>query len=261
MTDHQFTLKTLSGIFKAAMVDELVTRNPVAAIPRGKVQDKEPDPYPQDEADKLIAELYATLTGRMLIYAYYYEVSFYTGMRPCELMALRPEEIDIERRRVRVCRVMVDGKIHERVKTKYARTDPLNERALKALKGALAMSGSASYLFQPADGRGEFIASENTPKRYLVKAIQSLDFKWRRQYATRHTYATICLMAGMTPAFVAKQLGHSVHILLSTYARWIDSDQDMLETQKLNLGQGGNVATDDPGPCSSQFRSQPLAAP
>lgn len=32
---------------------------------------------------------------------------------------------------------------------------------------------------------------------------------------TRHTYATMCLVAGMNPAFIAAQLGHSVQVLLS----------------------------------------------
>ena len=238
-TDRKFALNTLSGIFKAAVADELATRNPVAAIPRGKAQAKEPDPYPQDEADHIIAKLHATLAGKLRVYAHYYEAAFYTGLRPCELLALRPEEIDIERKRLRVCRVMVQGEIHERVKNKYARTVLLNDRAIKALEGALAMNSKGRYVFEPVDGRGEYIASENTPKRYLVAAVELLGFKWRKQYATRHTYATMCLMAGMTPAFVAKQLGHSVQVLLTTYARWIDSEADFMELNKLNTGGTG----------------------
>ncbi|SED40198.1 hypothetical protein SAMN05421553_2592 [Pseudomonas anguilliseptica] len=75
---------------------------------------------------------------------------------------------------------------------------------------------------------------QTIPKCYLAAALKQLGIRPRRQYATRHTYATVCLMAGMTPAFVAKQLGHGVQVLLDTYARWIDSDADMLELEKLN---------------------------
>lgn len=240
VTDRRFALQTLSGIFIAAIADELVERNPVAAIPRGKVQQREPDPYLQEEADRIIAELHETLAGNKKVYAYYYELAFYTGMRPCELMALKPDDVDLARRRVRVCRVMVKGKIHERIKTKYARTVLLNDRALSAMEGALAMAGeSAPFVFRPADGKKDYIGSENTPKQYLLAAVEALGFRWRTQYATRHTYATICLMAGMTPAFVAKQLGHSVQVLLTTYAKWIDSDADLLELDKLNLGASG----------------------
>jgi integrase len=37
------------------------------------------------------------------------------------------------------------------------------------------------------------------------------------------------LMAGMTPAFAARQLGHSVKMFLDTYARWLDRGADEVE--------------------------------
>lgn len=236
LTDRRFAINTLSGIFKAAIADELALTNPAASIPRAKVQATEIDPYLQEEADRLIAHMHATLEGKLRMYAHYFEFAFYTGMRPCEMLALQPGMVDLERRRVRVRRVMVRGEIYERVKTKYARDVLLNDRALEALRGALAMNDGkeTTFVFTPADGRGEFIASENTPKRYLNAALKALGIRQRRQYATRHTYATVCLMAGMTPAFVAKQLGHSVQVLLERYARWIDSEGDLLELEKLN---------------------------
>ncbi|MCY1459977.1 hypothetical protein D9M71_774960 [compost metagenome] len=98
----------------------------------------------------------------------------------------------------------------------------------------LKVEGGSPYVFPPADGRSEFIRSENTPKEHLNAALKALGIRRRRQYAARHTYATICLMAGMTPAFVAKQLGHSVQVLLDTYARWIDSESDFIELDKLS---------------------------
>ena len=39
----------------------------------------------------------------------------------------------------------------------------------------------------------------------------------------------MCLM------FVAVQLGHSVQMLLSTYAKWISSSSDFAELEKLDL--------------------------
>jgi integrase len=43
----------------------------------------------------------------------------------------------------------------------------------------------------------------------------------------------MCLMAGMDPAFIATQLGHSVQMLLSTYARWTHPSSDWVELGKL----------------------------
>ena len=40
-------------------------------------------------------------------------------------------------------------------------------------------------------------------------------------------------MAGMNLGFIANQLGHSVQMLLTTYARWINSSEDWSEVGKL----------------------------
>lgn len=49
----------------------------------------------------------------------------------------------------------------------------------------------------------------------------------------RHSYATCMLMASMTPAFCARQLGHTVEMFLRTYAKWIDGSQNDLEMARL----------------------------
>ncbi|MCE4545115.1 MULTISPECIES: hypothetical protein [unclassified Caballeronia] len=49
------------------------------------------------------------------------------------------------------------------------------------------------------------------------------------------TYATAMLMAGMTPAFYAKQLGHSIEMFLRIYSRWIDGAQNDIEMVRLEI--------------------------
>lgn len=48
-----------------------------------------------------------------------------------------------------------------------------------------------------------------------------------------HSYATAMLMARMTPAFCAKQLGHGVETFLNTWSKWMDGDQNDLEMARL----------------------------
>ncbi len=66
--------------------------------------------------------------------------------------------------------------------------------------------------------------------------LNDLGIRRRPPYNCRHTYATICLMSGLNPAFIAQQLGHSVQMLLSTYARWLNSSSDWSELEKLKIG-------------------------
>ncbi|ROR61512.1 UNVERIFIED_ORG: hypothetical protein EDF86_0339 [Pseudomonas psychrophila] len=43
-------------------------------------------------------------------------------------------------------------------------------------------------------------------------------------------------MSGMNPAFIPQQLGLSVQLLLSTYARWVNSSSDRSGLEKLQVG-------------------------
>ncbi len=70
-------------------------------------------------------------------------------------------------------------------------------------------------------------------RSYWEPTLRRLGMRYRPPYNTRHTYATMMLMAGMTPAFCAKQLGHSVEMFLRTYAKWIDGRQNALEMNRL----------------------------
>lgn len=233
----------LVSIFQQAMIDEIVTRNPALSIPGAKVPKRDVDPFTKEEADLIIAHLYKTTSGLTAIYAAYFEFCFYTGMRPGEVMALRWSELDTRKKTAHVCRIQIRGIIEDRTKTKRPRTVLLNDRALHALEKARPLTAARSdYVFAPS-GTGEkselYIRSETGQKRYWLTALRKLGIRRRRMYDTRHTYATMCLMAGMNPAFIAAQLGHSVQVLLSTYAKWISSPNDWAELEKLKMLESG----------------------
>lgn len=71
-------------------------------------------------------------------------------------------------------------------------------------------------------------------------ALKRLGIRYRRPYDVRHTYATVMLMAGMNPAFCARQLGHSVEMFHRTYAKWLDGEQNDREMERLeaSIAQG-----------------------
>ncbi|WP_447651596.1 tyrosine-type recombinase/integrase [Pseudomonas abietaniphila] len=236
-------VRLLVSIFQQAVADELIVRNPALSIPGAKVPKRDVDPFTKTEADLVIDHLYKTTNGLTTIYAAYFEFSFYTGMRPGEVMALRWSEIDKRKKTANVCRIQIRGVIQDRTKTKKSRNVLLNDRALHALEKARPLTEARSdYVFAP-NGVGEkselFIRSDTSQKRYWQTALRKLGIRRRRMYDTRHTYATMCLMAGMNPAFIAAQLGHSVQVLLSTYAKWINSPNDWAELDKLKMLESG----------------------
>lgn len=57
----------------------------------------------------------------------------------------------------------------------------------------------------------------------------------RNFYQTRHTYATLNLMAGANPMWVAKQLGHAtIQMVLTVYSKWIDGADKSQEREKID---------------------------
>ncbi|EQM72086.1 tyrosine-type recombinase/integrase [Pseudomonas tohonis] len=233
----------LSSIMEGAIKDGLISKNPVASIEMPRRSKKIVDPFSREEAEQIIAYLYASLGKYSRIYAALYEFLFFTGMRPGEAFALRWDEVDEEARRAHVCRIVVDRGIEERVKTKNERDVLLNERALHALKEAKRIAkikqmasvsefANSPFVFPPSKG-GLWIKEPSVTIKHFYAALDALGIRRRRQYDARHTYATMCLMAGMNPAFIAGQLGHSVQMLLTTYAKWISSASDWNELNKL----------------------------
>lgn len=83
------------------------------------------------------------------------------------------------------------------------------------------------------------------PANHFNQAVEALGIPRRPQYNCRHTYATMCLMSGMNPAFIASQLGHSVQVLLSTYAKWLNSASDWSELDKLEMRLIGTELVQD----------------
>ncbi|KOY02222.1 tyrosine-type recombinase/integrase [Pseudomonas nunensis] len=236
-------IQRLTTVFGTAVKDGLINRNPVESIELPTKTRKPIDPFTVAEADAIIDHLYKTLTHSMRIYAAYFEFAFYTGMRPSEMAALRWDEVDKEQRLVNVRRIVADYKIEERTKTRNSRQVMLNSRALHAIAEAKRVAqqrvtqsrrkqGESPFVFPPTKNF-EFIQQSSVTDKHFQAALTDLGIRARRQYNCRHTYATMCLMSGMNPAFIATQLGHSVQMLLSTYARWINSSTDWSELGKL----------------------------
>lgn len=237
-------MNKLSTILESAADDRLITENPIKALDIPERTTAKIDPFTLDEADRIIERLYATTHWPSQIYAAFFEFAFYTGMRPGEIAALRWEEVDLNKRAVHVCRAVAKGEVVERTKTKKDRYVLLNDRAIHALEFAKQYAerrakGSGRitdfpYCFPPSKGQ-QFIQQTSDLHHQWRPTLKALGIRYRPPYNARHTYATMCLMVGMTPAFIAKQLGHSIQILLSRYARWIDGEGDWAEMSKLRF--------------------------
>lgn len=74
---------------------------------------------------------------------------------------------------------------------------------------------------------------------YWRPSHKRLGIRWRKPYNCRHTYATVALMAGVAPAYIAAQLGHSVKMLLEKYALRIPENDTGAARAMLMAAMGG----------------------
>lgn len=221
----------LRQVFEMAFLDGLIDSSPAVRIKNAKVQKEPPDPLTADEVDAVLAHMQKYDAQIVNLF----EFSFFTGMRPSEVISLRWGDIDQMRGLARVKRARTFGEEHE-TKTFKVRDVELNSRA----KAALARQKPLTFL---KDGyvfdnpvTGEPYSEERPLRRaYWNPTLKALGMRERNFYQTRHTYATLNLMAGANPMWVAKQLGHAtMQMVLTVYAKWIDGADKSNERGKID---------------------------
>ena len=228
----------LRGAFKLAC-RALQFENPLQDIENMPRVKKLPDPLAADEAEMVLADLVNHYDERVFLY---FEFAFQTGMRPEEIIALRWGDVDWNNKTIRVERARTFRGTLKAVKTGEERDVDLSPRALAALNRMKKHTFmlKAEIFQNPVTGK-PWHDERSQREHYWNPALLRCGIRRRRAYATRHTYATRMVMGGAKPAYVANQLGHSLQMLYTTYARWINSADKGQEASKLAaiLGEFG----------------------
>ena len=155
--------------------------------------------------------------------------ALHTGTRASEIAGLQWADLDIRNRFLRVRRQYRDGNV-SRTKQRKARKVDVSDVLLAELQ-TLKKHRTEQYL---AAGKNEvpewiFVNSAGKPhdmdnwrNRIFWKACDAAGIRRRRVHDTRHTFASILLMAGESPQYVKEQLGHSsIRLTVDTYGHFI----------------------------------------
>jgi integrase len=174
-------------------------------------------------------------------------VAAYTGLRPCEFVALKVGRLDLLRGTVRVTEAAPEVGGHLEwggVKTHEARTVRLPRSLAEELGAYLAgrPTGRDELVFTAPRG-GPLRESKFVPDRFKPaiaatnQAIAQLDPDGRpdplpeelRLYDLRHTAASLMIRQGASVKAVQKQLGHATaSITLDTYGHLFPDELDAL---------------------------------
>ena len=220
------SVKTVSNIrtmlysaFDKAVAEHLILTNPVAGCKLPKREKQEMKTMPVEDLGRFFAE--AKASGK---FEFYY-VEFSTGLRRGELLGLKWEDVDYEKKTLTIRRqvIRVQGHIEEGpLKTKNAyRTVAIGDDVVAILKDLQEREGKRSpYLF-PSPNGGPQDPDSVLPmfKRILKRAgLPELRF-----HDCRHTCCKIALANGVDFKTLSSMLGHySVSFTLDVYGHVTD---------------------------------------
>jgi len=147
----------------------------------------------------------------------------YAGLRPSESLALRSR--DIGRWSLRVERALSNG-VEKSTKTGKIRTvrllGPLADD-LEAWRDRAGKPKLDSFLFTKADGSAwTDFDWRNWRRRIFEPAAESVGLESARPYDLRHSFASLLIHSGQSVVEVARQMGNSPEVTLSTYAHVFD---------------------------------------
>lgn len=234
-------LIVLRGVFDTAMRDELISKDPTQGVENLKHQSPPPDPFEGRERDAILAHMTEKFSEQV---GNYFIVAFDTGLRPSEQIALRWADIDWNRRKAKISKARVVGE-DKGTKTSTVREVDLSDAAIAALERQKSHTfmkntpGSGHIFNNPETGK-PWHDLQVQRRRYFTPTLTALKIRHRDMYQTRHTFATLLLMGGINPTYIAKQLGHAnTGMLFKVYGTWIEGADRGAEAAKANalLGQ------------------------
>ena len=229
---HNNIVSTVRCAFEHGYQDHPEKFNPAAGLKCFRIGKKDrlpPDPFTIQEAETIIAAIHHDWGEAQ---GNYEEFRFFTGMRPSEEIALEVADCDLTQGKVKVSKARVMRHDKDRTKTGEDRMVELCPRALDVLKRQLAvrarlkLAGKISHenIFFREDGSQ--IRNLNDPYDCWRWTLKRLKVRYRDPYSARHSSVSWNLMAGKNLLWVAKQHGHSVSTMLTTYAAWTEGATD-----------------------------------
>jgi integrase len=203
-------LQGLRGPLELAVADRLVERSPAEGIKNGTPQKAQPDPFALDQVELILEDLYRHYDERVGLY---YEVAFFSGMRPEEEIVAGWAKWDARSRILRIDEARSGGAV-KGIKNHEARDHEANERLVSAIERCrkwTQLKDHGCILENPRTGR-PWISEADQRDLYWTPTLKRLQLRHRRAYQTRSTYCTMNLAAAANPAWIARQAGHSLKV-------------------------------------------------
>lgn len=240
----------LNGVFKQAIRNEVIQKNPVtnAVLPKGK---KKKAVEAMTEEEQSIFLKYARDSSFFPLF----ELALATGMRSGEIRGLRWEDVNFEQKTIYItCTLIQHENIYYLVSPKTESSEreiPMLDNVYRLLKkqkkkqmeerielGNLwqPIEGMENLVFTKMDGKPISNARFTQEIKKVVRKINKagVDFKRITPHVFRHTFATRSIEKGIPPKVLQTILGHKdLSTTMDTYAHVMPNTKAS-EIQKLS---------------------------
>jgi len=213
----------LSKLYNDALRQEIVTANPLTMIPKlHESQDAWDYWHTKVETSRYLVA--AKEEGA--VFRIFTMLALNTGARVGEILALRHEDVQLERRTIHIWRTYEQASktIVERTKAKSARWLGINEALFEALKEYQRVTPYRrpnDLLIYRQDGNEVNPMPEWMVRNRHKRVCKRSDLKHIRVHDLRHTYASHYMMSGGSLSDLQSLLGHSSPEMTRKYAHLV----------------------------------------
>jgi len=191
-------------VFNDAIADDIITKNPLKFTKKPvNVAVRDIAPFNKDE-------IFLILNNMVDNMKLYFAIGFFTGMRTGEILALKWEDIILDKNIIKVQRAKRQG-IESKPKTASSIRDVdiidillpyiLNHQQYKL--------NDSEYLFNSNKHHRPFADGNYVSCTYWTPTLKRLNIPYRNPYQMRHTFASMMISNGEDILWVSKMLGHT----------------------------------------------------
>ena len=245
-------LSLISSIFSYAVKMDMLSTNPCTKVTVPKGEKKEKSIYTIDE----VKQLFELLEAAPLKYRAFFMLAIYGGFRRGEMLGLEWKDIDFDTRVVNIRRTSnytnKNGTFTDTTKTKSSqRSIKLAETVINVLRNLKSEHDTMreelgnqwienDRLFVQWNGKP---MANNTPYTWLKRFTEKNGMRFCDVHSMRHFHASLLIFAGVDPATVSADLGHSaistttgiyVHMFQEAQARTSDVIANALDFSKTD---------------------------
>ena len=152
-----------------------------------------------------------------------------TGIRMGEAQALQWVDLDFQNREIRVIRALSAGRI-ETPKSGHGRTVDMSHQLARALSRLLVERKAETLKEGWAEippwvfcNEAGTLVDGSRVRKAFARALEAAGLPPHfTPHCLRHTFASLLLQQGESPAYVQRQLGHaSIKLTVDTYGKWL----------------------------------------